>query len=120
MIDRKTHTPESVAAELKANRPKVPPLYKAEVTYNVNLSNSGGYYQLNWSADVVQKYDWIGLYPNDQVPDTAYITGDNWQWAANGSPYKTATAVSSKHQARYLVWDYANSVYVAVAVSGVL
>jgi len=120
MIDRNTHTPDTVAAELKANPPKPLLLDKAAVNYSVNLAASGGYYQLNWSADVIQKWDWIGLYPNAQVPDTAYITGDNWQWAVNGSPYKTETAVSNKHQARYLVWDYANGVYVAVAVSNIL
>jgi hypothetical protein len=120
MIDRNTHTPESVAAELKAGGRKTPLLDRAAVNYNVSLVSSNGFYQLDWSADVIQKWDWIGLYPNAQVPDSAYITGNNWQWAVNGSPYTTQTAVSSKHQARYLVWDYQNSVYVAVAVSSIL
>ncbi|MGH8611787.1 MAG: hypothetical protein ACREYF_07025 [Gammaproteobacteria bacterium] len=121
MIDRKTHTPETVAAELKASPRKTQLVDRAaNVNYDVSLVSSSGFYQLDWNADVIQKWDWIGLYPNSQVPDSAYITGNNWQWAVNGSPYTTQTAISSGHQARYLVWDYANSVYVAVAVSNIL
>ena len=119
MDDRATRNPETVAAELRANPPKFVSR-GASVTYNVSLVNSNGFYQLQWSVDVIQKYDWVGLYPNSQVVDSAYLTGNNWQWAEYGNSYTTVTPVSSGHQARYLVWDYVNSVYVAVAVSHVL
>lgn len=119
MDDRKTHNPETVAAALKTKPPKLVD-QAASVNYNVSLVNSGGFYQLRWSADVIQKYDWVGLYPNSQVPDSAYLGGNNWQWAEYDNSYTTETPVSSGHQARYLVWDYTNSVYVAVAVSNVL
>lgn len=119
MDDRETRNPETVAAELRANPAKLVDR-AANGSYNVTLANSDGFYQLQWSADVIQKYDWVGLYPNSQVPDSAYITGNNWQWAEYGNSYTTATPVSSGHQARYLVWDYVNSVYVAVVVSNVL
>lgn len=119
MNDRETRNPETVAAELKAKPPKLVER-EASVNYNVSLVSSNGFYRLQWSGDVIQKYDWVGLYPNAKVPDSAYLTGDNWQWAENGSSYTTKTPVSSGHQARYLVWDYVNSVYVAVTVSNVL
>jgi hypothetical protein len=116
MIDRKNHNPETVAAELSA---KVD-LRADSVNYSVGLSSSNGYYQLTWSEDVTQTYDWVGLYPNADVPDSGYISGKNWQWAEYGNSYITDTPVSSGHQARYLVWDGVNRAYVAVAVSNIL
>lgn len=119
MDDRAARNPETVAKELRAKPPKFEDR-AANVNYNVSLVNSNGYYQLQWSADVIQKNDWVGLYPNSQVPDSAYITGNNWQWAEYGNSYTTETPVSSGHQARYLVWDYVNSVYVSVVRSNIL
>ena len=119
MDDRKTRNPGTVAVELKTKPPKFADR-GVSVSYNVSIVNSSGFYQLQWSADVIQKYDWVGLYPNSQVPDSAYLGGNNWQWAEYDSSYTTETPVSSGHQARYLVWDAINSVYVAVAVSSVL
>ncbi len=101
MIDRKNRNPETVAAELSAKAEK----RATAINYDVNLSDSGGYYMLTWSEDVAQTYDWVGLYPNAEVPDSEYISGKNWQWAEYGNSYKTVTPVSSGHQARYLVWD---------------
>jgi hypothetical protein len=119
MSDRETHNPATAAAELKAN-PLLVEAKPASINYSASLTNNGGFYKLNWSADVIQKYDWVGLYPNADVPDSSYITGDNWQWAEYDNSYKTATPVSSGYQARYLVWDYVNGSYVAVAVSSIL
>jgi outer membrane protein TolC len=83
--------------------------------YQVWMENSGGYFQLDWSASVTGSYDWVGLYQNDTLPDSAYIGGDNWQWAIRGNSYKTSTPVTAGYQVRYLVWDGKAGQYVAVA-----
>ena len=69
---------------------------------------------------MIQKWDWVGLYPNADVPDSAYITGDNWQWALYGNSYVTQTPITGGHQARYLVWDAQSDAYVSVARSNIL
>ena len=83
--------------------------------YQVWMENNGGFYELRWSASITGSYDWVGLYPNDTVPDSEYIGGDNWQWATRGNSYKTSTPVTSAYQVRYLVWDGKAGQYVAVA-----
>ncbi len=120
MTDR-TKTPETVAKELIANPPKEE-LGAAAISYSVTLSNSNGYYLMSWQEDVAGSYDWVALYPNSDVPDSAYITDCkyNWQWASYGNSYLCCTPVLSGHQARYLIWNASAGVYVAVAWSNIL
>jgi hypothetical protein len=59
-----------VAAELRANPPK--PELGVRIDYSVSLTNSLGYYLLSWQEDVAGSCDWVALYPNSSVPDSAY------------------------------------------------
>jgi hypothetical protein len=108
--------PTLEAAMLRANPHLVSNAKRAEATqYQVWMVNDGGYFQLNWSETVTGTYDWIGLYPNDTVPDTDYIGGNNWQWATRGTSYKTVTPAQPGYQVRYLVWDAGAGQYTSVA-----
>jgi len=113
----RTDNPTAEAIRIRAN----PELLvnqraaKADVNYQVSLSTSSGYFVLNWSATATGSNDWIGLYQNADLPDSAYITGNNWQWAVRGSPYKTETPSQSGYQARYLIWDANSGAYKSVA-----
>jgi hypothetical protein len=113
----RTDHPTAEATRLRANPEllKKEPAVAADVNYQVSLSTSTGYFVLNWSAMTIGTYDWIGLYQNADLPDSAYIGGDNWQWAVRGSMYKTDTPAQPGFQARYLVWDAKTGAYRAVA-----
>jgi hypothetical protein len=108
----RTDNPTAEAARLRANTGL---LKAADTQYRVSLSASEGYFVLSWSATVVGTYDWIGLYVNQDLPDSDYIGGDNWQWAVRGSPYKTVTPAQKGYQARYFVWDASAGAYRCVA-----
>jgi len=115
---QRTDNPTAEAARLRANPQRVKArAEKSSTSYQVSLTTSSGYLVLNWSATVVGSYDWIGLYVNQDLPDSDYIGGDNWQWAVRGSPYQTDTPAQTGYQARYLVWDATAGAYVSVARS---
>jgi hypothetical protein len=108
--------PTLEAAMLRASLHLVAKIKRAEATqYQVWMANDGGYFQLNWSETITGSYDWVGLYPNDTVPDTDYIDGNNWQWATRGNSYKTSTPAQPGYQVRYLVWDANAGQYTSVA-----
>lgn len=112
----RTDSPTLEAAMLRANPSLVTKKKQAGSTqYQVWMDNSGGYFQLDWSETLTGTYDWVGLYPNDTVPDSDYIGGNNWQWATRGNSYKTSTPVQPGYQVRYLVWDAQAGQYVSVA-----
>jgi hypothetical protein len=115
----RTDNPTAEATRLQAN-PELLNLNKelaaqAGVNYQVSLSTSSGYFVLSWSAPVIGTYDWIGLYQNADLPDSAYIGGDNWQWAVRGHTYTTVTPSQPGYQARYLKWDAPTRAYKSVA-----
>lgn len=113
----RTDHPTAEANRLRQNPEllKAQPPARADASYQVSLRTNNGYFVLSWSAAATGSYDWIGLYQNADLPDSAYIGGDNWQWAVRGSPYQTTTPAQVGYQARYLVWDATAGAYKSVA-----
>ncbi len=111
--------PDAEAILLRANPALLgkAPSARTDASYQVSLSTSNGYFVLNWSADAIGSYDWIGLYQNADLPDSDYIGGNNWQWAVRGNSYKTSTPAQVGYQARYLIWDAVTGAYKSVARS---
>lgn len=112
------NNPTETAAKLLAN-PKLleHAPHSAETTYEVSLSEEHGCFVLNWKASATGTYDWVGLFENDKVKDSKYLTGNNWQWATHGNSFQTDTATKVGYQARYLIWDAQRREYVSVAHS---
>lgn len=104
-------TPTSVARHLKDN-PSEAPQVATDAFHTVCLGTQGGWMVLSWSADVINKWDWVGLYESDDAPDSQYLT---WYWAENGSRYESRVGTETGYQARYLVWDRDQGKYVSVA-----
>lgn len=108
-------TPHTMARFLEQNPDEAKVADAAASQAKVCLGTTNGWFELTWKASPIGKYDWIGLYKNDNDPDTDYVGGNNWQWAVNGNSYTTATGTNDGYQARYLVWDAASNAYVSIA-----
>lgn len=60
-----------------------------------------GYAALNWHASQPAKYDWVGLYANEQKQESDYL---GYQRVSNGCPYVTSTIITDRLNARYFTW----------------
>lgn len=65
------------------------------------IGPSNGYAALNWHASQPAKYDWVGLYANEQKQESDYL---GYQWVSNGFPYVTSTIITDGLNARYFTW----------------
>lgn len=119
MHQERIDNPTAEAIRLRANPELLAkePAARVDANYQVSLSSGNGYLVLHWSAPATGTYDWVGLYQNADLPDSAYIGGNNWQWATRGSSYATETPHQPGYQARYLIWDAKAGAYRSVARS---
>lgn len=62
------------------------------------IGPSNGYAALNWNASQPAKYDWVGLYANEEKQWSDYL---GFQWVSNGSPFVTSTIITNGLNARY-------------------
>lgn len=109
--------PNEIVASMLESEPEI--LTQSDSLPSLKLDIDNGYFKLVWSADVVGKYDWIGLYANKDNDDANYIGGNNWQWAIRNNSYTTSTPVNHGYQARYLVWNYKTNKYESIVKTAV-
>ena len=80
--------------------------------YTVCLLLDKGIFTLDWSADEIGDWDWVGLYRMTGSDNNDYVT---YQWAKYGPTYNTEITYQAGYQARYLRWDSDSGEYVVVA-----
>ena len=65
------------------------------------IGPSNGYAALYWHASQPGKYDWVGLYANEQKQWSDYL---GFQWVPKGFPHVTSTIITNGLNARYFTW----------------
>lgn len=66
------------------------------------ISPSYGYAALNWHGNQPGKYDWVGLYANEQKQESDYL---DYRWVSTGChTYVTGTIITDGLNARYFTW----------------
>jgi hypothetical protein len=113
MPDINKMTPKEVEQYLRENKTEANAV-TASSNQIVKLGYSDGCFCLSWSADNIDKYDWVGIYRNNNASDSDYI-GSHWQRTSKKSPYQTSLELHAGYQARYLIYDYALQKYRSVA-----
>lgn len=112
----------SEQAKLLKGQPAPQQVSDQNVTYNVSLGVNDGEFVLNWSVSpqVYGRWDWVGVFQSAKDaqtdPDGTYL-GGGWQWAEDGSPYKTSVNANNGYVIAYVVWNYGADAYQAVAIS---
>jgi hypothetical protein len=91
----------------------------ANITVTAGLTNNQGYFALNWSTGVVGELDFIGLYPNSDVPENAAVAFVFAKSIGDSGTWTTPTPVQNGlWEARYYAWDFSSSTWVLLASGG--
>jgi len=109
MKDQSFNNPAEAAAYLAKN----PDTSVTPIIEKVCLGSKNFNAFLTWSATLIGKHDWIGLYKNNQAKDEDHMS--DWQWAKKGNSFETSIPLNTGYQARYLKYDAVKGKYVSVA-----
>ncbi|SDI29102.1 hypothetical protein SAMN05421505_14247 [Sinosporangium album] len=74
------------------------------------ISYNGNTVVINWSSDLINKWDWVALYTHDPLKHDkwAYKT---WQWASYGQSYDTGIPAQGEYWTAYWTYDYPSGQY---------